>query len=94
MTESESRIAKRQRVLKSAKVIFNHNQSVIDCTVRDMSVTGARLITPNADLLPDQIRFLLVMENLIRDANVVWRRGELVGIHFTSEAVRAPARKY
>jgi hypothetical protein len=94
MTETESRIAKRQRVLKSAKAIFNHNQSVIDCTVRDISATGARLVTSNADLLPESIRFLLTQENLIRDAKVVWRRGQLIGIHFTSEFVRAPARKF
>jgi PilZ domain len=94
MSEAESRVTKRQRVLKSAKVIFNHNQSVLDCTVRDISVTGARLVMANADLLPDTIRFLLTQENVIRDANVVWRRGQLVGIHFTSDAVRAPARKF
>jgi PilZ domain len=94
MADAESRVAKRLRVLKSAKIIFNFNSSVIDCQVRDMSATGARIVTGNADLLPDAVRFLLTQDNVIRDANVVWRRGELVGLHFTSDAVRAPPRKF
>jgi hypothetical protein len=94
MTESNSRVAQRLRVLKSAKAVFNHSSSVVDCTVRDMSETGARLVFKNASTVPDDFRFLLTQENTIRDAKVMWRKGELVGIKFLSDAVRAPPRKF
>ncbi len=94
MTDTEGRIAKRQKVLKSAKIIFNRNQSVVDCAVRDMSETGAKLITSNSDIVPDEIRLLMMQDNTIRDARIVWRKGEMLGVHFTSDSVRAPPRKY
>jgi hypothetical protein len=94
MTDSEHRIARRQRVLKSAKLIFNNNQAVFDCSVKDMSATGAKLSVKNSVSIPDDVRFMLTQENTIRDAKVVWRRGDLIGVHFLSDAVRAPARKF
>jgi hypothetical protein len=81
-------------VLKAAKLIFNNNQSIIDCGVRDMSLTGAKLNCARATDVPDEIRFLMIQDNTIRDARVMWRRGEALGIHFTSDPARAPARKF
>ena len=94
MTDTESRTAKRLRVLKSAKLIFNNNQSVIDCGVRDLSATGAKLNCARSSDVPDEVRFMMIQDNTIRDARVMWRRGEQLGVHFTSDAVRAPARKF
>jgi PilZ domain len=94
MTESEDRIAKRQKVLKSAKIIFNRNQSVVDCTVRDLSATGAKLLSVNPALVPDEMRILMLQDNTIRDARVVWRKADMLGVHFTSDPVRAPPRRY
>jgi PilZ domain len=94
MENAETRVAKRQKVLKSAKLVFNSNGSVIDCTVKDMSSTGARLICKDSRMLPDEVRFLLSQDNTIRDVRIIWRRGELLGIHFLTEAQRAPARKF
>ncbi len=92
--ENESRIAKRQKVLKSGKLIFNRNQSVVDCTVRDMSATGAKLLSEDTADLPDDVRLLLTQDNTIRDVRIVWRRHGMLGVHFTSDPTRAPARKF
>jgi PilZ domain len=94
MTNVDSRAAKRLRVLKSAKIIYNFSQSVMDCTVRDMSGTGAKIICANNHLLPDDIRIVFMQDNTIRDAKVMWRRGEQIGIKFTSDPQRAPPRKF
>ena len=40
---SPRRVTGRNKTMKSAKILFNKNQSVIDCFVRDLSDTGARL---------------------------------------------------
>lgn len=65
----------------------------MDCTVRDISETGARLMCADPLSVANVFRFLLPAENTIRDARVVWRRDGMVGIEFTSEKMKAPARK-
>lgn len=40
---SPRRVTGRSKTLKSAKILFNQNKSVLDCFVRDLSDTGARL---------------------------------------------------
>ena len=37
----ERRHQSRSRTLKSARILLNHHQSVIDCVVRNLSPTGA-----------------------------------------------------
>ena len=81
------------RVLKGAKIVSMNQWSVVDCTVRDMSETGARLICGDQVSVANEFRFLLPSENTIRTAKVVWRRGDQLGIEFTSEKTRAPVRK-
>lgn len=93
MTTDNKRIAQRQRVLKGAKIVSMNRWSVVDCTVRDMSETGAKLICGDQAAVATEFRFLLPSDNSIRTAKVVWRRGDLLGIEFTSEKLRAPARK-
>ena len=44
----EHRSSRRQRVLKSGKIIYNNGSIVIDCTVRNISDTGAQLKVPTS----------------------------------------------
>jgi hypothetical protein len=86
--------AQRMRVLKGAKVVALEQWTLVDCTVRDMSATGARIICKDPIAVKNEFRFLVTADNTICDAKVVWRRGDEIGITFTSEKTRAPARKY
>jgi hypothetical protein len=43
----EKRKTQRRRVLKEGKIIFADGMRVIDCTIRDMSDSGARLLIAN-----------------------------------------------
>ena len=92
--QQHRRIAKRQRVLKDGKILFTNNLSVVDCTIRDLSETGARIICGDQAAVPSEFRFVTLGDNLIRDAKVMWRRGGELGIRYTSEARRAPPRKW
>lgn len=94
MDNVDGRVAKRLRVLKSAKIISNLSQSAVDCTVRDLSETGAKLLTAKAADLPDEFRIIFTQDNTIRDALVKWRKVGELGIVFTSEAKRAPPLKF
>jgi PilZ domain len=92
--EENNRIAPRARVLKGAKIVSMNNWSLMDCTVRDLSETGAKLLCGDPLAVANVFRFLMPAENTIRDARVVWRRDGMLGIEFTSEKTKAPARKF
>jgi PilZ domain len=80
----ERRIAPRHRVLKSGQIILGRKASVLDCTIRNFSSTGAAIWLPNAAALPP--KFDLLFDNAIRHCIVVWRQAGLVGVKFRSES--------
>jgi hypothetical protein len=57
----------------------------MDCVVRDISATGARLRVPDATAVPPQFELLLKQTGEYRPAHVRWRRKGEVGISFMPE---------
>ena len=84
----------RRRVLKDGKIVTKDHRSVIDCCIRDLSETGARLACGNPLGVPDHFRLLFLSNLTIRDADVIWRGNEQVGVHFTGPARPAPPRRW
>ena len=78
----EHRVSRRQRVLKSGKIIYANGSIVIDCTIRNISETGALLKVPATVAIPAQFEFRETMGGSGRRVAVVWRRGDLLGIQF------------
>lgn len=87
----DKRIAPRQRVMKSAKLISLDRVTVTDCSVRNLSATGAQIIIENQATVPKEFYFFQPKENVMCQAKVMWRREKLVGIHFTSGMEPPPA---
>jgi len=77
---SERRTRERQRVLKGGKIVFNNGASVLDCTVRNVSGTGACLMVVNALAVPAE--FDLRLEADQQPCEVIWRQANRVGIRF------------
>ena len=94
MTTVDKRAARRSRVLKDGKIVSMNYGSVVDCCVRDISATGARIRCGNQNVVPDEFQLLIQSDNWIRPARVVWHRGDQLGLQFTGEAKRAPPRKW
>ena len=94
MVEESKRKAVRSRVLKGAKIVSMDKWSVVDCTIRDLSTTGARIICGDQAAVANEFRFMIPSENTICTAKVIWRREDMLGIVFTSEKTKAPARKF
>ena len=88
----EHRSSIRRRTLKEGKVILT-DSTVIDCRIRDMSDTGARLEFGALTNLPREFRLLVVSTNTVMPVSVAWQRGQLVGVYFTGPSQAAPARK-
>jgi hypothetical protein len=75
------RSAHRKRTLKAAKVVLT-DWTTIDCTIRDISATGARLVFGDAFALPEEFRVIIVMTNTIVPVRLLWQRGLTAGVSF------------
>jgi hypothetical protein len=75
------RVTTRRKTLKSAKIVFNNKQSVIDCFVRDVSDTGAKLMV--SDLLAVPKTFTLRFnDGTVQDCERVRAHGQEIGVRF------------
>ncbi len=90
--DSNNRGAGRRRMLKQGKVILT-DWTVLDCIVRDISETGARLAFGGPTSLPKEVRLLVVSSNEMFPGEVAWQRGLNAGVYFTGPPQPAPARK-
>jgi PilZ domain len=79
---NEGRIAPRRRMLKSGKIAYSERHVTIDCLVRDMSATGARLKVEGSVSAPDTFELLIPLDGLEANCQVVWRAGVDLGIKF------------
>ena len=94
LANQENRIARRSRILKDGKIVLLNNWSIVDCSIRDISGTGARIKCKNWTAVPNEFRLVVLSDNTIRDAKVVWRRDDQIGLEFTSEERKAPPRTW
>ncbi len=82
-TGSNRRINLRKKTLKSAKIVFNKKQSVIDCFVRDLSDTGAKLQV--ADLVAIPRTFTLMLhDGSSHECERVRAHGTEIGVRFVN----------
>jgi len=77
---NEHRIAPRHRVLKAGTIEFGGGG--IDCTVRNLSASGAALDVVSPVGIPDSFDLVIVAEHLRRHCRVVWRKGKRIGVTF------------
>jgi hypothetical protein len=87
---TDKRSAPRNRTFLNAKAIFNNRQSTLDCVVRDMSSTGARLELSEAIVLPDCFDLYVLRRDATYRARITWRHGGEIGVAF--ENANAPAQ--
>jgi PilZ domain-containing protein len=71
----------RSKVLKGAKIILS-TSSVIDCVVRNVTNTGARVQLANTVELPDDLGLTFDGGYSIRPCKVIWRTVTETGIQF------------
>ena len=78
---SEHRIAPRKRVLKAGTIEFGGG--TIDCTVRNLSETGAALSVESPVGIPSEFNLIVAADDVNRTCRVVWRKENRIGITFT-----------
>jgi two-component system cell cycle response regulator len=85
--------AARRRVLKPGKIMRVDNQSLVDCQMRDVSDTGARLRCADQASVPKEFYLIFPADGMKCLARVMWRRGDELGIHFIGEREPVTRRK-
>jgi hypothetical protein len=76
----DDRVAPRRRVLKAGLLSFGGD--AIDCSVRNLSATGAALEVVTPMYIPDRFKLIVQSENLNQSCHVVWRRRRRIGVAF------------
>ena len=87
---SEHRQFPRQRTLLQGKLFFNNRLNVVDCTIRDSSDRGARLVFSEAIAIPDELELHIPQKNQTLKVRVAWRRGQEAGVAFQTTPQAAP----
>jgi hypothetical protein len=78
----DRRAQPRHRTLKAGKIVFNHRFSVVDCTIRNLSVGGACLLVPSTIGIPDDFDLLIEPEKATRPCRVAWKNETRIGVTF------------
>jgi hypothetical protein len=79
-TMTETRRAPRHRVLKAGTIEFGGG--AIDCTVRNLSSTGAALQVSNQIGIPEKFALVVPADGMHRSCHVVWRKENRIGVIF------------
>ena len=77
---NEHRIAPRRRMFKAGTIEFGGGG--IDCTVKNLSDTGAALEVLSPLYVPDRFTLLVPTDQFKRRCHIVWRKERRIGIAF------------
>jgi hypothetical protein len=76
----ESRAAPRRRILKAGTIEFGGGG--IDCTVKNLSETGAALEVVTPLFIPERFTLFVPSDQFKRPCHIVWRKQTRIGIEF------------
>ena len=80
---ADSRAGSRKRTLLRGRICWGPHAAIsTDCTIRDISETGAQLRVPATQALPNEFALIHVLDGIAYQATLAWRRGDLAGVHF------------
>ena len=93
MSQVERRRAKRSTTLKKGKIVFNNAMCTVECTIKDLSTTGAGLELPLWEDLPEDFT-LVIAGGASRQCEVAWSSNNRLGVQFVEGdgVVESPSR--
>jgi hypothetical protein len=83
----EARRAERIRSFLRARIIFNNHQSTIDCVIKNISKTGAKIELDNAMSIPDAFELEVPQKGRTFQARLSWRDRNSIGVAFAEGQV-------
>lgn len=89
----QRRVSPRSRTLLEGHIIYNNRLSRMECTVRDLSETGARIVFAQPVKVPAQFELQIPKRKLVRQAQVMWYDGQNHGVMFVEDEASQPIHK-
>lgn len=87
----DRRIATRQRSFLQGRIFFNKGRSSIDCLIRDISETGAKLVFSDSVVIPDVVDLYIPNKDETHRVRIQRRVGDEVGVAFDDGSEAAPS---
>jgi hypothetical protein len=72
---------RRNRVLLGGIISFDHGKNSYNCSIRDLTDRGARIIVAEQRIAPN-FYLITIRDRVVFDAKVVWRSGSELGVSF------------
>jgi hypothetical protein len=91
--QKDNRRASRRRILKGAIIAYNDRRSTLQCSVRDISETGARLRVDGSINAPDTFVLIIELDGTEADCQVVWRKPPDLAVVFVSPPRKVPPKR-
>ena len=91
---AEKRSNQRRRVLKDGKVVVQPPMGMVDVKIRDLSESGAKLEISATQKLPAKFDLVFVSEELLILSELMWRKGNFVGVHFCGPTRKIAIKKF
>lgn len=79
---SEQRGSVRMRTFLKGRIVFNGGASTMDCLIRDLSGSGAKLELSETSALPEVFDLYVPNKDATYRATLKWRRDGGVGVTF------------
>jgi hypothetical protein len=87
------RKSQRRRVLKDGKLIFGQSQSIIDCTIDNVSEGGAHVRVTSSHGVPEEFYLVETTKAVIHRAVVAWRTTTGIGLRILGPMEDVAARE-
>ena len=87
---TDKRQASRQKSFLRGFAYFGHSSSAVDCLVRDISDTGARLKFSTPPAFTENLELHIPVKGSRFRSKVQWRSGDEIGVVFEIAAVPSP----
>jgi hypothetical protein len=84
-SQDRRRLQRKRTKLRCGKVLDSRGNFLIECQVRDRSVSGAQLRLMRSVTLPRRIKLYDDEYGALLDADVIWRRNSEIGVQFTTK---------
>ena len=78
----ERRARTRVRLLEAGKLASGLDPKGTDCTITDLSETGANVLVKADAYVPKTVVFYRLRRRVSQQATVVWRKGARIGLQF------------
>ena len=81
-SETERRPSRRKPGLLPGIIAYEGGRQSLDCTIRDLSESGARVVMPKNAIFPSRFYLINVRDRVSHEAKVIWCGASEAGLAF------------